>query len=364
MSAALKVTQVKSKASASLVPNNLHSKSTTSHPPRSSASLPIPSSSPPTLLPLCLPLSSLSCSGRYYGYISRNEVYLVDHKPNLFEVEKAERVIKCAYAEKDPVSSIQLANLALGPALIVASTSGIVSAFDETGETLLHSHKLQKSQVALSAKDAYLRGIAHDGKDSVFLGSGSGDLLLFTLTQAKLALTKKIPTSFSRAIWAVHYSPQHSLLIAGDDAGNLSVFTCPPGTDSPTKAWEVKGNGSPITSLTCGHGLIVTADVTGRIRVYSLEKKALAVEICAHARTINAIDIHPTLPLVVAVSEDTYVSVWTLPTAAQPVVRNLLMGTPAPALLTGVAFSGKNGENIVVTIYDSKSLFNIPTPQL
>ena len=177
--------------------------------------------------------------------MSRNEVYMVDHKPNLFEVEKAEKVVKVGYAEKDPVSCIDFASLSLGKVVVVASTSGMVHVFDESGERTLHSHKLQKSQVALSAKDAYLRAVANDGKDGLYLGSGSGDLLLFTVSQAKLALTKKIATSFSRAIWAVHYSPAHSLLIAGDDAGNLSVFTAPPGTESPVKAFEVKGHRLP-----------------------------------------------------------------------------------------------------------------------
>ena len=301
-------------------------------------------------------------SGHWYGYVSRNEVYLVDHKPNLFEVEKAEKVVKAAYTEKDPVSSIDLAQLTAGRLLIVASTAGTVHVFDETGERQLHSHKLQKSQVALSAKDAYLRGVCHDRKESVFIGSGSGDVLQFTLTQAKLALSKKLTTPFSRAIWAVHYDADHSLLLAGDDAGNLAAFTC--SSDAPTKAFDIKGSGSPITSIASRHGHIVTADCVGKLRVYSIASRSLVVDVCAHARVINAIDVHPTLPLVVAVSEDTYVSVWTLPTADQPVVRNVLMWSPAPALLTGVRFSGKNGENIVATIYDSKSLFNIPTPAL
>ena len=188
-------------------------------------------------------------------------------------------------------------------------------------------------------------------------------MLLFTLT-SKLSLVKKVATSFSRAIWAVHYDQASKSLIAADDAGNLSVFSCQPGTDTVTKAWDCKGSGSPVTSIASGHGCIVTADVTGKLRVYSLEKRGLTVEICAHARIVNAVAVHPRLPMVVSVSEDTYLSVWSLPTAAQPAVRNLLMFSPAPALLTGVTFSGKNGEAIVCTIYDSKSLFSLPTPAL
>ena len=89
---------------------------------------------------------SLLCSGKYYGYMSRNEVHLVDHKPNLFEVEKAEKVVKCSYAEKDPVSSIDQAALKAGSVLLVANTVGMLLVCDETGEKPLHSHKLQKSQ--------------------------------------------------------------------------------------------------------------------------------------------------------------------------------------------------------------------------
>ena len=55
-----------------------------------------------------------------YGYMSRNEVWLVDHKPNLFEVEKAEKVVKCSYAEKEPVSSIDQAALKSGNVLLVS----------------------------------------------------------------------------------------------------------------------------------------------------------------------------------------------------------------------------------------------------
>src|ERR1700753_3185124 len=106
----VKVSQVKCKMSASLQPNNL------------------------------------IYNGKYYAYVHRNEVQLVDHKPNLFEVEKAEKVLKAAYAEKDPVSSIEFVSLTFGRALIVATTMGMIAVCDETGEKLIHSHKLTKSQ--------------------------------------------------------------------------------------------------------------------------------------------------------------------------------------------------------------------------
>ena len=301
-------------------------------------------------------------SGKQWCYVSRSELHLVDHKPNFHELEKAEKATKASYAEKDPVSAIELAQLSAGRVLLVTSSTGMLHVLDESGDKVLHSHKLQKSQVALSAKDAHIRGVAHDGQQNVYLASGSGDVLLFQLTAAKLSLSKKVATSFSRALWAIHYSAALSSLVVGDDAGNLTVFSAPAGSEDVKKSWEVKGSGSPITSIASGHGLIVTADVTGKVRVYSADKRSLAVEISAHARTINAIDVHPTQPLVAAASEDAFISVWTLPTPAQPVVRNVVMTSPAPGLWTGVRFSGKNSESVVATCYDSKSLFNFPTP--
>lgn len=309
--------------------------------------------------------NNLVYNGTFYAYVSRNEIHLVDHKANLFEVEKAERVIKCAYADKDAVSAIHQCNLgANGSLLVIVSSSGGIAVFDELGEKCVSSHKLQKSQVAMSAKDANLRGIADDGQSNLFFASGSGEIIQFGLVGGKLSMLKKAPTSFARALWCVAYDKTTGTLAAGDEAGNLSVFNVAAGSDEITKAWEVKGAGSPVTSVKIGHGHIVTSDVNGKIRMYSIEKKALAVEVCAHARIINAITIHPTQPMVAAVSEDTHLSVWTLPTVAQPAIRSLLMSSPAPALLTGVTFSGKNAETIVCTIYDSKSLFAHPTPAL
>lgn len=54
----------------------------------------------------------------------------------------------------------------------------------------------------------------------------------------------------------------------------------------------------PGTSIQIGHGLVVAAFSTGHLRIYSLSKQSLIVEIAAHARSISAIDIHPKEPLV------------------------------------------------------------------
>jgi hypothetical protein len=53
-----------------------------------------------------------------------------------------------------------------------------------------------------------------------------------------------------------------------------------------------------VTSLAIAYGYLVAGYATGHLRLFNLETKTLSVEITAHSRAINAIDIHPTLPLV------------------------------------------------------------------
>jgi WD40 repeat protein len=53
-----------------------------------------------------------------------------------------------------------------------------------------------------------------------------------------------------------------------------------------------------VTSLAIGYGFLAAGYASGHIRLFNLESKTLAVEITAHSRAINAIDLHPTLPLV------------------------------------------------------------------
>jgi len=136
----------------------------------------------------------------------------------------------------------------------------------------------------------------------------------------------------------------------------------------------------------------------------------LQVEIAAHARSISAIDIHPTLPMVcllppirlvirlrqvAACSEDTFLSVWSLPTSSnsqvcslpslgfsQPLsvqVKNLSLVSTNTSLLTGVRFCGKDRSLIAVrsdlvsrsaanrriclhSAYDSRFIAVVPAP--
>jgi len=104
----------------------------------------------------------------------------------------------------------------------------------------------------------------------------------------------------------------------------------------------------------------VFAFACGHIRIFHAIKNYLMVEIAAHSRWINAIQIHPDKPILACCAEDTHVTVWTLPTDKHPQVSSLLVQSPAPALLTGLRFA--SGDTIAVTAYDSRFVFSLPTP--
>jgi len=317
-----KVGMVKCKASASLLPNNL------------------------------------TTSGAYISYIHRSECHLVENKPAILALEKTDTT-KCLYNEKDPLSQIRYLKLAMGEVLVAITLGGLVHIYEENGQKLLHFHKLQKSQVALSAHDAHLKGIAADNNANVFIGSGSGEILVFNITAKKMALTKKLE-GHQHAVQDLNATDGH--MVSGDEFGSVVFWSYK--EDDFKKLHEIKGDGNPVTTIAIGHGYAVVGFSTGHIRIYSLDKHQLKVEITAHTRTINTIDMHPTQPMFATVSEDTFLSVWSLPTPKSSQVRKLHLQSVSSGLLTGVRFNVRDPNQLLVTCYDSRFLMYLDAPKL
>jgi WD40 repeat protein len=324
----VKVNQLKCKASASLLPNNL------------------------------------SSSEGFLTYIHRSEVHLVKNvHTSLVSTEKGSSMsIKAAYAEKDPISHARFCHLQMGDVQLVATLTGLIHVYDSDGQKLLHFHKLANTSDL--AKEAQLRGIAHDGAAYVTIGSGKGDLLVFNITQKKLSLTRKL-TGHKDGITDLDLNLKENLLASADEAGNIALWSTKEAKEGAyTKIADFKGTGDPCWSVQIGHGYVIGGYSTGHIRMFSLEKKQLSVEIAAHTRTINAIDIHPSLPMVIACSEDTYLSAWSIPATKGAQVKNLSMISTNSSLLTGCRFCGKDKTLVAVTAYDSRFLAVLPVPKL
>lgn len=244
-----------------------------------------------------------------------------------------------------------------------------LQVYDESGQKLLHSYKHVKSGGGiLNLKEQHLRGIACDGKETLYIGQGNGDLLVFQLTKAKLTLVKSVSDAHEEAsangggISALVYATKESVLVSGDDYGNI-VFWSGVGADvAHQKTTRIGGAGSPVNLLAYGHGHVIGAFASGHLRLYDPTSRQLTVEIGAHTRAINGLDVHATRPLVLAAGEDTFASVWQLPTAAAPNVAHLSAESPVLGLLTGARFGGANQELILTTSYDNRAIAIMHTP--
>lgn len=372
-----------------------------------------------SLLPNNLIFNSSSSSSKHcYAYIHRNEVCMIDSKAVALGSEKADS-IRVAYTDKDAINGIAFAKLSggnsgtgVGEVLIVINQAGAIFIYDaESGQKLIHSYKYSKpmggsssaaggaaGSPTVSLKEQSLRGIATDGKESLFVGNGAGDILVFTLSKAKFNLLKvlnangaDVAPEHAYGISALCYSIPHATLVSGDEFGSVAFWTGGAEGLSQAKMTKleggggssaaqqsqhvgVKGNhlGAPVNCLVTGVGssasaptahVVAAAFTTGHIRLYDVSKRQITHEIAAHTRAINALDMHPTKPILLAASEDTFVSCWTVPTAANPQIKSLMAESPALGLLTGCKFGGgANAELIVTTIYDSRSLALMHTP--
>ncbi|CAM9299857.1 unnamed protein product [Discosporangium mesarthrocarpum] len=123
------------------------------------------------------------------------------------------------------------------------------------------------------------------------------------------------------------------------------------------KEWTIEGNRYPVTALCTRDWLLAAAFSTGHIRLYSIPKRELTVEIVAHSRIINAMDLHPESMMVASVGEDCFLNVWELskPTCEDSVSDQvgLLATSRVPnQLLTGVQFLNDGTSRIAATSYD------------
>lgn len=320
---------------------------------------------------------NLVAGSKSFAYIHRNEVALVESKLVALGNEKAEST-KVAYVEKDAINQVEFIKIAgMGEMIVLVNQAGAVFIYDDVGQKLLHSYKhTRPNGIALNLKEQHFRGIVTNGKEYLYIGTGGGEILVFNLTKTKFSLVKTVQSTpeghgeigggISTLAYAATPNPT---LISGDDWGQVLFWNLSGGGDTIStaagKVTKLSGKGSPVTSLSYGQGFLAAGFGSGHIRLYDLARLstgALVVEIGAHTRSINSVQIHPSRPLMISAGEDTFVTCWSLPTASGGQIRNLMAESPALGLLTGCTFGGTNQELIVTTIYDSRALALMHTP--
>lgn len=83
--------------------------------------------------------------------------------------------------------------------------------------------------MAASSRETLLRGIA-SSPTTLYIGTGTGDLLLFSLTPKKITLLTRLDQAMTEGITCLSWA--HDMLVSGDDVGNVALWN--------TKGEEVK----------------------------------------------------------------------------------------------------------------------------
>jgi len=112
-------------------------------------------------------------------------------------------------------------------------------------------------------------------------------------------------------------------------------------------------DGTPVlcTSTRMRGQYLYCAYSTGSVKIFDLVSCALCVQITAHARWINALEVHPNGTLFATAAEDTNVHVWSL--ADGPKVALLATIPVTDAMLCGLAFTGGiDRTHVSVSSYD------------
>lgn len=133
---------------------------------------------------------------------------------------------------------------------------------------------------------------------------------------------------------------------AGNVSGNISVFSGKELAAECTFACA-RGRRSPCMSLAMRGAHVFAGFASGHVRIFSRKSRSMIVEICAHARSLTGLALHPSRDMLASVGEDTVLNVWTFSEKGEVDLK--FSEAIEDALLTGVAFRGRE---IVATAYD------------
>lgn len=204
-----------------------------------------------------------------------------------------------------------------------------------------------------------LQGIAMVPKGRMFVvGCTDGDVFAFEAKCGRQGESVELTATLrghDRPITCAGASVEYC--VTGDAGGTIIAWNV---NKLLEKTCCFGGTGNPVTAVCVRGEQIVAAYSTGHLRIFEIRNETLVVEIAAHSRAINAIDLHPMGTMLATVGEDFFMNVWELPQGGpdDPAGQvGLLASSRVPnRLLTGVRFLVDGSQRIAATSYDCNAL--------
>ncbi|CEO97553.1 Anaphase-promoting complex subunit 4 WD40 domain-containing protein [Plasmodiophora brassicae] len=257
------------------------------------------------------------------------------------------------YEETDMIAQVKWERLSFGIVLVLVTNAGLVQIYNHAGQRLLHFFRIECDPNRNEVPDA-ARGIASNGIDLIFVGSYTGEVITLQVSAEHITRGKALSGSTAHRApitdIAAERSADTQTLVTADATGQILVWDL----SSLVLIANLGTFHSRCNSIAVYGTTVVAAFLSGHVRIFNCREET-HLEITAHSRAINAMCISPVTKRWFCVSEDTFLSMYTLPDSSN-MLSSLHSIVVSPGLLTGLAVDGPCG-TVAVTCYDSGEIF-------
>lgn len=229
--------------------------------------------------------------------------------------------------------------------LVITSVKG-AQMFDPDGSIMIFWQALGESQEGVYSH--FARGICAVGDKYICVGTSEGKIMVFDVPLRGTAV-KLQETLGSHKVAICELEAQGGRMVSTDEEGNMTLWQS---GGHFTEIIKIEGKGFPCSSVCLYKNLIIGGFATGHIRVFSALTGTMLIEVCAHARWINAMDISVEAGLLVSASEDTFVRVWKISADDNPTMEMVFQQAITDVQLCGAKFVDLSGNMFGVTGYD------------
>ncbi|CAN0082592.1 unnamed protein product [Ectocarpus sp. 12 AP-2014] len=244
--------------------------------------------------------------------------------------------------------------------LVVALNTG-VQIWSSDGRRLIYVFDAKTAPGSSAVDDGgnFTQGIAMVPRGRNFIvGCSDGDVFAFQAKTGPQGEACELTATLRGHCQPITCATADSeCCVSGDAGGTVIVWSIAKHLE---RECSFDGDGTPATALCARDGSVVASYSTGHLRVFDTRRKTLAIEIAAHSRTINAMDLHPSSLLLATVGDDLFLNVWELPKCGQegPSGQVGLVATSRVdnCLLTGVQFLVDGSHRIIGLAYDCDHL--------
>jgi len=224
--------------------------------------------------------------------------------------------------------------------LVITSSKG-AQMFEADGSIMVFWQALTPNVNQGQAQ--YARGITAVGDRHICIGVADGGILVFDVP-SKGNGVKLQETISGHDISICDLSSYQSTMVSTDESGKIILWKA---GGHFQKLRTLDGYGHPCSSVRLWKTSLVAAYGSGHVRIFNTETGHIKLEVAAHAKWINAIDIAEESGTLLTSSEDSYVRVWDLNN-----FKMLYQECAGDVQITGARFLDQDGSSFGITGYD------------